>query len=107
MSVEEAVVDAVDTSGRAVLFAGVTVIISLLGLYVMGLSFVRGLATGAAIGVLVMMLASVTLLPALLGMVKHRVDVTTRAAIAALTVAVLSALAAIFSALVVQQLLLL
>ena len=95
MSVEEAVVDAVDTSGRAVLFAGVTVMISLLGLYIMGLSFVRGLATGAAIGVLVMMLASVTLLPALLGMVKHRIDVTTRAAIAALTVAVLSALAAI------------
>ena len=95
MSVEKAVVDAVDTSGRAVLFAGVTVIISLLGLYVMGLSFVRGLATGAAIGVLVMMLASVTLLPALLGMVKHRIDVTTRAAIAALTVVVLCALGAI------------
>jgi putative drug exporter of the RND superfamily len=80
MSVEKAVVDAVDTSGRAVLFAGVTVIISLLGLYVMGLSFVRGLATGAAIGVLVMMLASVTLLPALLGMVKtsHRCHYTCR-----------------------------
>ena len=84
LDVEDAVVDAIDTSGRAVLFAGVTVIISLLGLYVMGLSFVRGLATGAAIGVLVMMVASVTLLPALLGMVKHRIDVTSKAAVAAL-----------------------
>jgi len=95
LDVEDAVVDAIDTSGRAVLFAGVTVIISLLGLYVMGLSFVRGLATGAAIGVLVMMIASVTLLPALLGMVKHRIDVTSKAAVAALVAFVGCSLTAI------------
>jgi RND superfamily putative drug exporter len=95
MGVEEAIVDAVDTSGRAVIFAGITVIISLLGLYMMGLSFVRGLATGAAIGVLVMMIASVTLLPSLLAMVKERINVTTRAGIASLSVFVLSSLAAI------------
>jgi RND superfamily putative drug exporter len=95
MVVEEAIVDAVDTSGRAVLFAGVTVIISLMGLFMMGLSFVRGLATGAAIGVLVMMIASVTLLPALLAMVKERINVTTRAGIASLSVFVFSSLAAI------------
>jgi RND superfamily putative drug exporter len=82
--VEDSVVNAVDTSGRAVIFAGITVIISLLGLFVMGLAFARGLAIGAVIGVLIMMIASISLLPALLAMVKHRIDVTTRAALAAL-----------------------
>ncbi len=84
MSVEDSVVNAVDTSGRAVIFAGITVIISLLGLFVMGLAFARGLAIGAVIGVLIMMIASISLLPALLAMVKHRIDVTTRAALVAL-----------------------
>ena len=84
LSVEDAVVEAVDTSGRAVIFAGITVIISLLGLFVMGLAFARGLAIGAVIGVLFMIVASITFLPALLAMVKHRVDVTTRAALIAL-----------------------
>ena len=97
LDVENAIVDAVDTSGRAVIFAGITVIISLLGLYIMGLSFVRGLATGAAIGVLVMMIASITLLPALLGMVKHRIDVTSRAAVASLGILVLMSLVAIIT----------
>ena len=85
MSVEDSVVNAVDTSGRAVIFAGITVIISLLGLFVMGLAFARGLAIGAVIGVLVMMIASISLLPALLAMVKHRIDVTSRAALIALS----------------------
>jgi uncharacterized membrane protein YdfJ with MMPL/SSD domain len=49
-----------------------SVIISLLGLYVIGLSFVRGLATGAALGVLTMMIAAVTLLPALIGLMARR-----------------------------------
>lgn len=84
ISVEDSVVEAVDTSGRAVIFAGITVIISLLGLFVMGLAFARGLAIGAVIGVLFMIIASITFLPALLAMVKHRVDVTTRAALFAL-----------------------
>ena len=97
LDVEDAIVDAIDTSGRAVIFAGITVIISLLGLYLMGLSFVRGLATGAAIGVLVMMVASITLLPALLGMVKHRIDVTSRAAVVSLALFVVMSLAAIFT----------
>jgi RND superfamily putative drug exporter len=74
---EQATAHAVDTSGRAVLFAGTTVIISLMGLYLMGLPFVRGLATGAAVGVLMMMIASVTLLPALIGFAGRRIEVTT------------------------------
>jgi RND superfamily putative drug exporter len=69
-----AVVHAIDTSGRAVLFAGCTVVISLLGLFVVGLSFIRGMATGAALAVLIVMLASVSLLPAVLGFVGHTID---------------------------------
>ena len=49
---EQAVVHAIDTSGRAVLFAGGTVVISLLGLFVIGVSFIRGLAIGASLAVL-------------------------------------------------------
>jgi len=84
LSVEDAVVNSVDTSGRAVIFAGLTVIISLLGLFLMQLSFTNGLAIGASTGVLFMMIASLTLLPALLAMAKHRIDITSRAAMAAL-----------------------
>lgn len=95
LSVEDSVVEAVDTSGRAVIFAGITVIISLLGLFVMGLAFARGLAIGAVIGVLFMIVASITFLPALLAMVKHRVDTTTRAALIALIVFVTFAFVAL------------
>ena len=49
------------------MFAGFTVVISLLGMFVMQLAFINGLATGAALTVAVTMVASVTLLPALLG----------------------------------------
>ena len=97
LTVEEAVVDAVDTSGRAVIFAGITVIISLLGLFVMGLAFARGLAIGAVVGVLIMMLASITLLPSLLAMVKHRIGVTTWAALIALVAFIVSALLAVIT----------
>jgi RND superfamily putative drug exporter len=72
--VAEAVGEAIDTAGRAVLFAGMTVMISLLGMLLMGLSFLQGLAFGTATAVLVAMLAAVTLLPALLAMVGHRLD---------------------------------
>jgi RND superfamily putative drug exporter len=95
LSVEDAVIDAVNTSGRAVIFAGITVIISLLGLFVMGLAFARGLAIGAVIGVLFMMLASISLLPALLAMVKHRIGVTTWAAIVSLAMFIIGALFAV------------
>ena len=61
------------------LFAGITVMISLLGLFIMGLSFVRGLAIAGATGVFVMMIASITLLPALLGFTRERIDTTSRA----------------------------
>ncbi len=73
---ETATVAAQDTAGRAVVFAGVTVVVSLLGLLLIGLEFVAGLGIGAAVTVSVTMLASTTLLPALLGFAKLRVEVT-------------------------------
>ena len=74
METEDAVVSALTTAGRAVLFAGVTVIISLMGMFLMGLSLMYGLALGTGLAVLVTMMASVTLLPALLGFVGSRID---------------------------------
>jgi len=65
---------ALDTAGRAVLFAGATVVISLCGLFLMGVDFIRGLGAGAAVTVLVMMIASVTLVPALLGFTGRNID---------------------------------
>ena len=62
------------------LFAGITVIISLLGLMAMGLKFVNGLAISGSLAVLVMMLAALTLLPALLGFAGTKIDDTSRAA---------------------------
>ncbi|RKS77859.1 RND superfamily putative drug exporter [Motilibacter peucedani] len=67
MAVEDSVVRALNTSGRAVLFAGATVCIALLGLLVLGVSFLNGMGVGAAVAVLFTVLATVTLLPALLG----------------------------------------
>ena len=67
-STEEATVTAIDTAGRAVLFAGTTVVISLLRHARDGPGrSSRGLAIGAAVTVLATMVASITLLPALLG----------------------------------------
>jgi putative drug exporter of the RND superfamily len=81
---EDATVEAADTAGRAVLFAGITVMISLLGMFMMGMRFVNGLAVAGSISVGVMVIASLTLLPALLSWVGHRIDVTTRAALISL-----------------------
>ena len=67
---------AINTAGRAVIFAGITVVISLLGMLMMGLPFVQGLAIGAASVVAMTMVASITLLPALLGFVGDRVERT-------------------------------
>ncbi|HNJ98188.1 MAG TPA: MMPL family transporter [Ilumatobacteraceae bacterium] len=92
---ETATVAAVDSSGRAVIFAGITVIISLLGLFIMGLSFVRGLAVAGAVGVLVMMLASITLLPALLGFTGTRIHTTSKAAATGVALFVLCGLAGV------------
>ena len=67
---------AMDTAGRAVVFAGLTVVVSLLGILLIGLASLSGLAIGAALTVLITMISSVTLLPALLGLAGPRVEVT-------------------------------
>ncbi len=71
--VEPSIVNAVDTSGRAVLFAGIIVCIALLGMFALGVTFLYGLAIAAAIGVALTMVAALTLLPALLGFIGPRV----------------------------------
>ncbi|MFI5587868.1 MMPL family transporter [Amycolatopsis sp. NPDC051758] len=65
---------ALDTAGRSVLFAGTTVIIALLGLLALGLGGLRGVAVAVALTVLMTMLASVTLLPALLSLFGNRLE---------------------------------
>ena len=72
-NVEDAVSIALNTSGRAVLFAGSTVCIALLGMLILGLSFLNGVAITASLAVLVTMLASITLLPSLLAFQKGHV----------------------------------
>ncbi len=62
------------TAGLSVLFAGVTVIVAILGLKVSGIPMMTMMGYGSAIMVAVVMLASITLLPAMLGVVKHRVN---------------------------------
>ncbi|HEX5851736.1 MAG TPA: MMPL family transporter, partial [Solirubrobacteraceae bacterium] len=76
----ESVVQAIDTAGRAVLFAGLTVVIALLGMMLLGVDFLYGVAISASIGVLLVMLASLTLLPALLTLAGARVAVGGRRA---------------------------
>jgi RND superfamily putative drug exporter len=71
--VRPAVEAAINTSGRAVLFAGVTVVIALLGMFALGVSLLTGAAVAAAIAVVVVLAASLTLLPALLATIGHRV----------------------------------
>jgi RND superfamily putative drug exporter len=67
MTPEDAAIHAMNTSGRAVVFAGITVVISLLGILIMGFTFVQGVAVGGASAVFTTLLASITLLPAMLG----------------------------------------
>jgi len=69
---KDAIRTAVRTAGRAVLFAGSTVIIALLGLFVLGVTFFYGLAIAAAATVFVVMLAALILLPAVASLLGKR-----------------------------------
>jgi putative drug exporter of the RND superfamily len=64
---EDAAVTALNTSGRAVFFAGLTICIALLGMFALQVSFLYGVALSATFVVALTMLASLTLLPAMLG----------------------------------------
>ncbi|WP_432163197.1 MMPL family transporter [Streptomyces tendae] len=72
LSVAEAAADAVATTGRAVVFAGATVCIALLGMLILRLSFLNGVAVAASLTVILTVAASVTLLPALLSYIGPR-----------------------------------
>ena len=65
---------ALSTAGRSVLFAGGTVVIALLGLLVVNLPFMDGLAVGAILAVLLVLAGALTLLPALFGFAGHAID---------------------------------
>lgn len=71
-SPEDAIAVAINTSGRAVLFAGITVCIGICGLLLTGVSFFYGLALSVVATVLLTMLSAVTLLPAFLGFLKMK-----------------------------------
>jgi RND superfamily putative drug exporter len=71
--VEEALAGAMDTSGRAILLAGCTVVIALLGMFATGVNFMYGLAIASVLGVLLVLLASLTVLPALISRFGTRV----------------------------------
>src|SRR5262245_35916900 len=73
MSPEESAVRALNTSGRAVIFAGLTVCVAMLGLFALGLSFLNGIGVSAALMVLFNIAAAITLLPALLKVMGMRV----------------------------------
>jgi RND superfamily putative drug exporter len=70
----DAVVEAVTTAGRSVIIAGCTVVVAILGLFLTGLPYMYGVAISAALAVLVVMVASITLLPALLSYLGPNVD---------------------------------
>jgi RND superfamily putative drug exporter len=72
-SPEDSAVIALNTAGRAVLFAGGTVCIALLGMFTLRLTFLNGVAVASALTVVVTVAAAVTLLPALLGVLGQRV----------------------------------
>jgi putative drug exporter of the RND superfamily len=71
---DEAIVTAMDTSGRAVLFAGVVVVIAMLGQLLVGVSFLRGPAVASSLTVLLTMTAALTLLPAVLSKLGRGID---------------------------------
>ena len=72
LDLPDAVGAALDSAGRSVVFAGATVVLSLLGLLLVGLPFVSGLGISAAVTVAIVMAGSITLLPAVLGLVGGR-----------------------------------
>lgn len=73
---EAAIIRAMDTAGRAVAFAGVTVVISLMGMTLMGVSFISGLGIGASLTVATTLASSLTLLPAFVGLAGDRIERT-------------------------------
>ena len=74
LSVEESAGRAASTAGQAVIFAGGTVVIAILGLAVAGVPFMTSAGVAVSVTVAVMVVASITLLPAFLGLAGHRIN---------------------------------
>jgi putative drug exporter of the RND superfamily len=74
MTVEESVGRAIATAGQAVVFAGGTVVIAILGLAIAGVPFMTSAGVAVSVTVLLMVIASITLLPAFLGLAGHRIN---------------------------------
>ncbi len=74
LTVEDAAGRAIATAGQAVMIAGGTVVIAICGLAVAGIPFVTFMGFGAAIVVIIMVIAALTLLPALIGFAGHNID---------------------------------
>jgi RND superfamily putative drug exporter len=74
LSPRQANITAMGTAGRAVLFAGATVVVALLGMLAMGLGYLHGVVSSSVIAVLATLAASLTLLPAILGFVGKNID---------------------------------
>ena len=74
MAMDESIARSVATAGQAVVFAGGTVVIAILGLAFAGVPFMTAAGVSTSIVVLIMVVASITLLPALLGLAGHRID---------------------------------
>jgi putative drug exporter of the RND superfamily len=74
LSPREAAAGAAATAGRAVIFAGITVAISITGLFAIGLQFITVMGIGGALGVLTAVILANTLLPAVLAMLGHKID---------------------------------
>ena len=73
LSAEDAAAKSLNTAGRAVLFAGTTVCVALLGLLTLNINFLAGVGIASAVVVLVTVIAAITLLPALLGVFRTRI----------------------------------
>jgi putative drug exporter of the RND superfamily len=74
LSPRDAAAGAASTAGRAVIFAGITVAISIIGLFTIGLQFITVMGIGGALGVLTSVILANTLLPAVLAMLGHKID---------------------------------
>ncbi|MGZ4805430.1 MAG: MMPL family transporter [Ilumatobacteraceae bacterium] len=72
--VSQAIAAAVRTSGRAIVFAGGTVVVSLLGLLLIGMDFLKGFAVASSLTVAIAVAAAITLVPALLAIIGRRID---------------------------------
>jgi RND superfamily putative drug exporter len=73
-NVHDSIVEAITTAGRSVLVAGATVVIAVMGLFLVGVEYMNGVALSTSITILIVMLTSLTLLPAILSMLGHRVN---------------------------------